>query len=624
MNMKQIIIKVFMSFCLFTSMNVFAQQTSLTVDNQTPGWLSSKIGYEDQLTVQRLRVTGYLNIEDVEFLKKLSTQKKLISLDIEETHMVPGGSSEGYYSSYIEEDDVCESNVYKDFVLQKMIASKYASVNMLDCYKVDTFVVTHPNKNTSIDFFPKRMLWLAEGLEGFLCTRGIIESSISIPSTIRNIYGYSIYSKSDKRINIISFHMDPENIAFQITNSSNSNLMKGDTLWIPIGTKEKYLKTPFKNMKVILEMVPPEKVELDCNKLKLFKEESTSLQVSLSPQDVYFKELAWETSDSTIVTVSQSGEVKAVSAGTAIVTVYSTKAPEVKAQCEVTVYEHAIGIEMATEEKVNVGGTTALVANTLPLGTSDNEVAWSSDNMAIATVDEMGNVTGIKVGNCVITATSVDGGYSAECKITVVQPAKAVTLNKHETSIVVNNSETLKTTVNPENTTDKTVIWSTSNADIAEVSDNGLVTAKKAGKVFVTATAVSNLEVKDSCEVTVIQPVEGITLDKTSIIIEEFGEMVKLNATIQPEDASNKSISWSSSNPAVCTVSANGTVIAVGNGTATVIATTVDGGIPATCVVNVKDYFCDTNRDGVVDVADIAVIIDKMAGRARLLNEKEK
>ena len=316
--------------------------------------------------------------------------------------------------------------------------------------------------------------------------------------------------------------------------------------------------------------------------------------------------------------------MKAVSAGTAIVTVYSTKAPEVKAQCEVTVYDHAIGIEMATEEKVNVGGTTALVANTLPLGTSDNEVAWSSDNMAIATVDGMGNVTGIKVGNCVITATSVDGGYSAECKITVVQPAKAVTLNKHETSIVVNNSEALKTTVNPENTTDKTVIWSTSNADIAEVSDNGLVTAKKAGKVFVTATAVSNPEAKDSCEVTVVQPVEDITLDQTSIIIEEFGQMVKLKATILPEDASNKSISWSSSNPAVCTVSPNGTVIAVGNGTATVIATTVDGGIPATCVVNVKDYIYDVNRDGTIDVADIATIIDKMAASARKQKETEE
>ena len=539
--------------------------------------------------------------------------------------MVPGGSSEGYTSSYIKEDDVCLSLVYKYFVLQKLIASKYAKTWDFDGYyiawsTIDTLIATYPAKKYTIgSYMPKKLIWFPEGVEEVELDNPT--SSFNIPSTIRGISEYSIYSSS-RPLNIYSFHMDPESITFK---EGGDYPMKGDTLWIPIGTKEKYLKTPFKNMKVIFEMLPPEEVVLNSNQLKLFKDESASLQVSLLPQIVYYKELTWETSDSNIVTVSQSGNVTAVGAGTAVITVCSTMNPEVKAQCEVTVCDHTTDIEMAsTEERVNIGSTIALVANTLPLGTSDNMVTWSTDNKAIATVDGMGNVTGIKLGSCVITATSVDGGYSAECNITVVQPAKAVRLNKHETSIVVNNSEALKTTVNPENTTDKTVIWTTSNADIAEVSDNGLVTAKKAGKVFITATAVSNPEAKDSCEVTVIQPVESITLDQTSIIIEEFGQMVKLNATILPEDASNKSISWSSSNPAVCTVSANGTVIAVGNGTATVIATTVDGGIPATCVVNVKDYIYDVNRDGTIDVADIATIIDKMAASARRQKETEE
>ena len=101
--------------------------------------------------------------------------------------------------------------------------------------------------------------------------------------------------------------------------------------------------------------------------------------------------MTWETSDASIATVSQSGEVTAVAPGKAVISVSSVKNPEANAQCEVTVCDHATGIEMAsTEEKVNVGSTITLVANTLPLETSDNEVTWSSDDEEIATVDGAG------------------------------------------------------------------------------------------------------------------------------------------------------------------------------------------------------------------------------------------
>lgn len=602
-------------FCLVSGKNIMAQQTSLTVDNQSPGWLSSKIGFGDQLTVQRLKVTGYLNSDDIVFLKNLSTDRSLNVLDLEETHMVTGGSVE----YIIKEDDLCHISIYKGFNLNKLIASKYAKVNEPDeyyivCDKVDTLVATFLIYKYNNFNSPKRMLWLPEGVEELTNSFGYISSSMNIPSTMRKIKGYSRYKYLSTPLNIFSFHTDPEKIDFEIYNNQKENLLKGDTLWIPVGTKEKYFKTPFKNMRVIIEMIPPEMIAIDCNQLKLFKEESALLRVSLTPQNAYYKELTWETSDASIATVSQSGEVTAVAPGTAVISVSSVKNPEANAQCEVTVCDHTTGIKMAsTEERVNVGSTITLVANTLPLGTSDNEVTWSSDDEEIATIDGAGNVAGIKVGSCVVKATAVDGGYTAECKITVVQPAKEVTLNKHETSIVVNNSETLKVTLKPDNTTDKTVIWSTSNADIAEVSTSGLVTAKKAGKAFVIATSVSNPEAKDSCEVTVIQPVEGIMLSETRLIMRELGEMVKLTANVQPEDASDKSVRWASYNQSVCTVTENGTVIAVGYGSAIIVATTVDGGYAATCVVRVT-VKADVNADGIVDVADIATIIDVMAG----------
>lgn len=645
--MKKIFLKLLsLTFSFIVCLNVVAQQTSLTIDNQTPGWLSSKIGYEDQQTVENLKVIGYLNGTDINFLVLLQSEYNLRALDLSEVNIVKGGEKvfvsnyreqSGYnYYDRVNEVNIADNNILYSWLflpftkLQKLTTPKSAVGCEVPIYinadtvilngqfnKVEIQTVYDGSKITNLPGYQIKSLELTEGIDTvvFRASSRWIMKKLVLPSSIKylgsvNITGGNIFSRIDY----------PEQIIF-----NSFTQLVGDTIFIPEGTTERYKNSKFKNMKVFVEMNAPTTIQFTQPRLIIYRGETKTLLTTTEPEDVYYKELEWESSDENIAAVNQNGEVMAVAPGTAVISVSSVKNPEAKAQCEVTVCDHTTGIEMAsTEERVNIGSTIALVANTLPLGTSDNMVNWSTDNKAIATVDGMGNVTGIKLGSCVITATSVDGGYSAECNITVVQPAKAVTLNKHETSIVVNNSETLKTTVNPENTTDKTVIWSTSNADIAEVSDNGLVTAKKAGKVFVTAVAVSNQEAKDSCEVTVLQPVEDITLDQTSIIIEEFGQMVKLNATILPEDASNKSISWSSSNPAVCTVSANGTVIAVGNGTATVIATTVDGGIPATCVVNVKDYFCDTNRDGVVDVADIAVIIDKMAGRARLLNETKE
>ena len=155
--------------------------------------------------------------------------------------------------------------------------------------------------------------------------------------------------------------------------------------------------------------------------------------------------------------------------------------------------------------------------------------------------------------------------------------------------IVLNAGEitTLSYTLYPNNVQEKTVIWSSNNTVIAEVNESGMLTAKKAGKCAITIKAQSNPNAKATCEVTVIQPVESITLNESSVTMTQLGEMKQLTANVQPGDASNKAVSWMSSNTGVCTVSTNGTVVATGYGKAMIVATTVDGGLPASCVVSV-------------------------------------
>lgn len=178
----------------------------------------------------------------------------------------------------------------------------------------------------------------------------------------------------------------------------------------------------------------------------------------------------------------------------------------------------------------------------------------------------------------------VDGFYYSSEEVVDVTD---ISLNKNSLTLNIGETATLTATVLPDNASDKVVKWMSSDAGVATVDAEGVVRAHSVGKAVIKAESVSNPDVVASCEVTVVQPVTGVTLDATSIQLKEVGATYQLNATVFPEEASNKSVTWSSSDKSVCTVSKNGLVTAVGSGTATVSVATVDGGKTASCKVTV-------------------------------------
>jgi uncharacterized protein (TIGR02145 family) len=152
-------------------------------------------------------------------------------------------------------------------------------------------------------------------------------------------------------------------------------------------------------------------------------------------------------------------------------------------------------------------------------------------------------------------------------------------------SIVVGSSKILTAIVKPDNATNKVVIWTSSNAN-ATVDDNGKVTAVKVGEAIITATAGGKIA---TCTITITEditqnPVTDITLNKDNLEL-MLGEFETLTATVLPDSATNKTVTWSS-NSASATVDANGTVTAVSAGSAIITATA--GGKTATCTVVVK------------------------------------
>ena len=238
-----------------------------------------------------------------------------------------------------------------------------------------------------------------------------------------------------------------------------------------------------------------------------------------------------------------------------------------------------------TSLSLTEGDSADLTATVSPSNADNQSVTWDSNDKSVATVSN-GKVTALKAGSTSITVKSVDGGFTASCAVTVVAKTvdvSSVTLSKSELTLTEGESETITATVKPDDATDKTVTWSSSDPEVATV-DGGVVTAVKEGTATITAKAGDKTA---ACEVTVKKntvAVESVELDKSELELAE-GESATLVATVKPDDATDKTVTWSSSDPEIATVD-GGVVTAVKGGTATITASAGDK--TATCAVTVK------------------------------------
>ena len=253
------------------------------------------------------------------------------------------------------------------------------------------------------------------------------------------------------------------------------------------------------------------------------------------------------------------------------------------------------GVQLApSSASLEVGGTVTLTATVLPSDATDKTVAWTSSNRSVATVDGNGKVTAVTAGEAVITVVTSDGGFTASSTITVTSSTpepvavESVSLDQTDLALNVGETATLTATVLPENADNKNVTWTSSSSSTATVDANGKVTAVAPGLAVIIVTTVDGGKVA-TCAVTVTNPavpVQSVSLDKTTLSL-NVGDNATLVATVLPENADDKTVTWSSSNTAVATVDANGKVTAVAAGEAVITVTTTDGAKTATCTVTV-------------------------------------
>lgn len=236
---------------------------------------------------------------------------------------------------------------------------------------------------------------------------------------------------------------------------------------------------------------------------------------------------------------------------------------------------------------MNVGDKQTLIASITPANSSDFVSKWSSDNSNVASVSN-GVVEAKKAGTTTITAKT-QKGLTAKCIVTVKETSvnvSGIKLNTTDVTLHKSDSYQLSATVLPENATNKTITWSTSNSSVATVSSSGKITAVSNGKVIITAKASNGITA--TCAVNVV-PVEVSSVRVSAHNVTLYpGDIYSLTATVKPDNAYNKSLTWSSSNTSVATVNSNGTITAksVGQTTVTVKAS---NGVYDSCNVTVLE-----------------------------------
>ncbi len=300
-----------------------------------------------------------------------------------------------------------------------------------------------------------------------------------------------------------------------------------------------------------------------------------------------YNDVEWTSGDTNIATVDKNGVVTAKYPGKVVIKATALDGTYQGATCVVTVIQGATGVEIPEAETVSIGESVTLKANVIPEYASNKDVTWSSSDESIAFVDENGVVIGKKEGTAIITCTTVDGGFTDECKVSVVISAQGITLNRTSVKVEAGYNYQLTATVTPESTTNKGVIWSSSDETVAKVNSNGLVSVLAGGTCVITATTVSG-GISAKCTFTVLQNPSGIEVD-SNVRNMYIGQVATLTATVLPLTATSRDVTWTSSNTNIATVTSKGLVTALSRGTAIITAKTKVGGYTATCAVTVGD-----------------------------------
>lgn len=273
---------------------------------------------------------------------------------------------------------------------------------------------------------------------------------------------------------------------------------------------------------------PVEMVSLSRTTASLTIGNTLSLTATVTPADADKPALTWQSSDTSVAIVSETGQVSAIAPGKCTITASATDGSNVQVSCQLTVspiYVSSVALSKSMLT-LTIGNSSTLTATVLPANATTPALTWTSSDPKVATVID-GKITTIAPGKCTITASATDGsGQKGICQLTV-NPVFVSSLTLSASSLELDEDEevTLTATLTPANATIKTLIWASSNTNVAIVTD-GTITPKAEGTAIITASTTDGSGISAQCEVSVgmytlsVTNVHAGRLDSTSPYLE--------------------------------------------------------------------------------------------------------
>ena len=450
-------------------------------------------------------------------------------------------------------------NSSRKTVLKRVLAYALAlalTLSVITVPSTDAYAASGSVKSVTVTNLPAKQVTIKKGKSFVLKTK--VTTSGKISKAV-------VYKSSNSKV-------------AKVTKTGKITAVKNGSTYVTVYAKANKKKVC--KVKVTVG-TPVSSVKLSKASATINKGKTLTLKATVSPKSASNKTLTWKSSNKKVATVSSKGVVKAVNAGTAKITATANDGSGKKYTCTVKVNIPVSSVKLnKASTELTEGEVVTLKATVAPSNASNKSVKWSTSNAKVATVSA-GKVTAKSTGTATITAAAADGsGKKAVCKITVkakpvINPevkVSNITLSLADDTIYVGEKTKASVVVEPENATNKEVVYSVSDETVATIdAKTGAIEAKKEGTVKVTATAADG---------------SGIFAEKTLTVegaptVEFTQKSVSLavgKETLLGVKDSSLAVKYTSSNERVVSVlnSATGQIKAIAAGKATITVSLVD------------------------------------------------
>ena len=423
-----------------------------------------------------------------------------------------------------------------------------------------------------------------------------VEAALHVSSLTISESEVSLLTGSDKADKQIACKISPENAHYQqvIWESSDSNIVtiNEDGTLHAVAAGEAIVSAtssdPAFTEKVTCNVVVHKGVSsitLSSEEEVIYEAGKVKLTAGVLPEDAENREIIWSTSNEEVASVEQDGTVNFVGIGQAVITCMATDGSEILSECKIQTVKGVKSVTLSLNVATLLLGadgalsTVALNETVQPEDATYQAVTWSSSDESIAKVDENGIVQAISIGKATIFAYSTDPRVSdtvkASCAITVGNAVKSITLSGITGDIAKGKSQKILVTISPEDVFNSKLKWESNNENVLKVDSSGTVKAVGVGTATITCSATDGSGVQCSETYKVIQAVTSLKAQEANIIL-FAGQEQTLHASVNPTDATNKLLEWSSDSYSV-SVQQDGKITAESASNAIVTATSTDG-----------------------------------------------